>query len=252
MMVNRSVHPEGCQRTRTAGDQKREQMDNATETFSGDPRIQGVDTVPGGQAPLTDEELVSRVLAGEQDLFEVLVVRHQRRIVRYLARMVHDPDQAEELAQVTFVKAFTRLASFDPAYRFTTWLYRIASNAAIDHFRRRRFTPLSLDRPLDPGGEGRMGMQFPSPAPGPEELALRGETGALLRAAVDRLPAEYRQLIALRHGAECSYGEIAEITGLPMGTVKNRLFRARNKLHQLLSGSALDRRPEGRPVESVV
>jgi len=215
------------------------------ETFPGKPRIQGVEAASRGEGRPSDEELVARILAGERDLFEALVVRHQRRIMHYLARMVKDPDLAQDLAQAAFVKAFTGLASFDPAYRFTTWLYRIASNAAIDHFRRRRPEALSLDRPREVG-EGTLAMQIPSPDPGPEELVGRGEVRTLLSDAVDQLPPEYRQLITLRHGAECSYGEIADITGLPMGTVKNRLFRARNLLYELLSGSALDRRPEGR------
>jgi RNA polymerase sigma-70 factor (ECF subfamily) len=186
-----------------------------------------------------DEEIVRRVLAGDRDLFEQLVLRHQRRVIYYLTRMVKNPDLAEDLAQITFVKAFTALASFDPRYRFSTWIYRIASNAAIDHLRRNRLRPLSIDQPLETA-EGTVEQQLPSPGPGPDELAARGEVKLMLRRAVDRLPAEYRQLIALRHGSECSYEEICEITGLPMGTVKNRLFRARNQLRQLLAGTELE------------
>jgi RNA polymerase sigma-70 factor (ECF subfamily) len=199
-----------------------------------------VEAEPGGPERATDEEIVGRVLAGERDLFEELVLRYQRRIMHYLIRMVKNPDLAEDLAQVTFVKAYTALDSFDPRYRFTTWIYRIASNAAIDHLRRNRMRPRSLDQPLETE-DGARGQQIPSFGPAPDELAGQGEVRVLLWNTVDRLPSEYRQLIALRHGSDCSYEEICSVTGLPMGTVKNRLFRARNLLKEMLSGSELDR-----------
>jgi len=202
-----------------------------------------VEAEPSGPERVADEEVVRRVLAGERDLFEQLVVRYQRRIMHYLTRMVKNPDLAEDLAQVTFVKAYTALDTFDPQYRFTTWIYRIASNAAIDHLRRNRVRPFSLDQPLETE-DGVREQQIPSPGPAPDELAGQGEVRVLLRRAVDRLPPEYRQLIALRHGSECSYEEICSITGLPMGTVKNRLFRARNLLREMPSGSELHRGPE--------
>jgi len=225
---------------------KRTRTRKAGETFPSRSRIHDVEAEDGGPDRRADgdEEIVRRVLAGDRNLFEQLVLRHQRRVMHYLTRMVKNPDLAEDLAQVTFVKAFTALASFDPRYRFTTWLYRIASNAAIDHLRRNRLRPLSLDQPLETE-DGTMEQQIPSPGLGPDDLASRGEVRLLLRRAVDRLPAEYRQLIVLRHGSECSYDEICEITGLPMGTVKNRLFRARAQLRQFLAGSELEPRIAG-------
>ena len=222
---------------------KRNRSRKTAETFPTPTRIHEVEAEPGGPERATDEEIVGRVLAGERELFEELVVRYQRRIMHYLTRMVKDPDLAEDLAQVTFVKAFTALASFDSRYRFTTWLYRIASNAAIDHIRRNRVRPISLDQPLETE-DGTLEQQIRSPGPAPDELAGRGEIRLLLRQAVDQLPSEYRQLIALRHGSDCSYEEICSITGLPMGTVKNRLFRARNLLRDMLAGSELQRGPE--------
>jgi len=217
---------------------KRPRTRKAAETFPRRSRIHEVEAETGGSERVADEEIVRQVLAGERDLFEELVLRHQRRIMHYLTRMVKDADLAEDLAQVTFIKAFTALASFDPQYRFTTWLYRIASNAAIDHLRRNRLRLFSLDQPLETE-DGTLELQIPSPGPAPDELAGRGEVRTLLREAVDRLPPEYRQLIALRHGSDCSYEEISLITGLPMGTVKNRLFRARNLLKEILSDSEI-------------
>lgn len=217
---------------------KRPRTREAAETFPHRSRIHEVEVEAGGSERVADEQIVRQVLAGDRDLFEELVLRHQRRIMHYLIRMVKDADLAEDLAQVTFIKAFTALASFDPQYRFTTWLYRIASNAAIDHLRRNRLRLFSLDQPLETE-DGTLELQIPSPGPAPDELAGRGEVRALLREAVDRLPPEYRQLIALRHGSDCSYEEISSITGLPMGTVKNRLFRARNLLKEMLSDSEI-------------
>ncbi len=219
---------------------KRTRTRKAAETFPPRSRIHEVEAEPGGPERATDEKLVGRVLAGERNLFEQLVLRYQRRIMHYLIRMVKNPDLAEDLAQVTFVKAYTALDSFDPRYRFTTWIYRIASNAAIDHLRRNRIRPISLDQPLETE-DGTLEQQIPSTGPAPDELASQGEIRVLLRSAVDRLPPEYRQLIALRHGSDCSYEEICSITGLPMGTVKNRLFRARHLLKGILAGSELDR-----------
>lgn len=220
---------------------RRNRSRNAAETFPSRSRINDVEAEDGGpeRSADMDEEIVRRVLAGDRDLFEQLVLRHQRRVIYYLTRMVKNPDLAEDLAQITFVKAFTALDSFDPRYRFTTWIYRIASNAAIDHLRRNRLRPLSIDQPLETE-DGSVEQQLPYPGPGPDELAARGEVKVMLRRAVDRLPDEYRQLIVLRHGSECSYEEICEITGLPMGTVKNRLYRARNQLRQLLAGTELE------------
>lgn len=186
-----------------------------------------------GDRPIPDDEIVRRVLAGDRNLFEVLVRRYQHKLLHYLYRTVRDRDLAEDLAQVAFVKAYTALATYDPTYRFSTWLYRIASNAAVDHHRRQRLRAVSLDQPLDTG-DGELFPELPDGEPGPEARTGRRELAEILGRSVDRLPPSYRELILLRHHGECSYEEIVAVTGLPMGTVKNRLFRARAMLRAIL------------------
>jgi RNA polymerase sigma-70 factor (ECF subfamily) len=184
---------------------------------------------------ISDEEVVRRVLDGDRELFQLLVERYLRRLVRFLFRLAGDVDTAEDLAQQSLVKAYVALASFDPRYRFGTWLFRIAGNAAVDHLRRRRVPAVSLDRfPARPGEFRR--LDPPSPGPAPDEAAGRRELRRTLERAVAALPPDYRRLVALRHGADLSYEEIVEVTGLPLGTVKNRLFRARAMLRKALAG----------------
>jgi RNA polymerase sigma-70 factor (ECF subfamily) len=186
---------------------------------------------------VADEDIVRRCLAGDRDAYGVLVQRYQGRIVGYVQRMVRDREQALDIAQEAFLKAWVHLARYDSQWRFSTWIYSIASNAAIDHLRRRKKRMVSLDEPI------RMGdSEMQRELPGPDRTAaddLEGkELAERLEAAIAELPFEYRQLLLLRHPGGRSYEEIAEITKLPMGTVKNRIFRARQRLKDRL-GSLL-------------
>jgi len=184
---------------------------------------------------LSDGQVVRAVVAGNSDLFEELIRRHQKPLVNFLYRMVGDLDLALDMAQDVFTKAFVALKRYDERFRFTTWLYRIASNNAIDHLRRHRPVTVSLDQPL-PGGDGEMTLEMPSRSATPaQELEFR-ETARRLSEAVKALPPAYRQLILLRHVQHLRYDEIAEVSGLPLGTVKNRIFRARALLRRLLDG----------------
>lgn len=183
-----------------------------------------------GVAPaLADEQVVARILAGHGEDFEELVRRHQGAIYSFLLRMVRDPEEALDLSQEVFLKVFCSLERFDPRFRFTTWMYRIASNAAIDQIRKRRGAALlSLDAPAgdDPG----VMREVAGNAPTPDQFLQARETKGHLEDALEMLPAEYREVLLLRHQGERRYDEIARITGLPIGTVKNRIFRAREML----------------------
>ena len=184
-------------------------------------------------ADLPDEQIVRRVLAGSGAEFEVLVRRHQGAIFSFLLRMVHDPDEALDLCQEVFLKVFSSLDRFDARFRFTTWLYRIASNAAIDVIRRRRpGTLLSLDAPVaDESGSYR---EVAGADPTPDQFLQALETKSQIEDALRSLPPDYRQVLLLRHHGERRYDEIARITGLPIGTVKNRIFRAREMLRRAI------------------
>ena len=182
---------------------------------------------------VTDEEVVRAVLKGDRDRFEELVRRHQRPIINFLYRMVGNFDLALDLSQDVFVRVYASLDRFDPRYRFTTWLYRIASNCAIDHLRRRRPATTSLDAPQQLE-DGEVHYQPVSQDADPARRFEARERLNRLERAIDRLPEEYRKLVLLRHSAHLSYEDMARATRSPLGTVKNRLFRAREMLRAQL------------------
>lgn len=183
----------------------------------------------------TDEHLVETALAGDRRSFERLVRRHQRALVNHLYRHTGQRDLAVDLAQEVFLKVYLSLSSFDPKYRFTTWLYRIASNCAIDHLRKKqpRTCPLHPD-PQDENADAPVRV-LAGNEPTPHEVFRVREIQGRLDRAVQKLPPDYRQLILLRHRQHCRYDEIARITRLPIGTVKNRIFRAREMLRHDLA-----------------
>ena len=180
-----------------------------------------------------DADLVVRALSGREDGFEELVRRYQRPIVAYVYRMVGDYDAALDLAQEVFIKVYNSLGRYRPEFKFSTWIYRIAHNAAIDHLRR-----VGASRTEEMTVEGEGGTSFEKPlaskALTPEQETERGERRAEIEEVVGQLPHAYRELIVLRHSHDLSYDEIAEVTGLPLGTVKNRIFRAREAMRELL------------------
>ncbi|MFQ5701497.1 MAG: RNA polymerase sigma factor [Acidobacteriota bacterium] len=182
---------------------------------------------------LSDEQVVARILRGHGREFEILVRRHQDALYSFILRMVRDREEALDLCQEVFLKVFNNLERFDPRFRFTTWLYRIASNASIDQLRRRRpGTVLSLDAPLR--GESGSVREFPSKEPTPDQFLQAQETHGHLERALQDLPEGYRRILLLRHRSHRRYDEIARITGLPLGTVKNRIFRAREMLRRAI------------------
>ncbi len=202
--------------------------------------------VPGPRTPtVTDAQLVEQTLAGSEEAFRALVVGHQRRVYNLLARMLRNPALAEDLAQETFLKAFTRLGSFDPAYKFSNWILRIAHNLAIDWLRRRGTPEVSLDDPGEREGS-RLDAWVVDPNSGnAAEQLERQDVGRLLRQAVDCLRPDYRQVVVLRYQEDLSYEDIAEVTGGPVGTIKSHLHRARAEMARFLSQRGLG--PGGGP-----
>lgn len=182
----------------------------------------------------TDEELVEAVLRGERERFGDLVERYQGRLVSYLYRLLRSVDDAHELAQEVFVKVYQALDRFDPRYRFSTWIFRVAQNAAIDEIRKRRLRLVSFEGRSDEDGEARE-WEPASPERGPYGEMRNVERGEAIQAAVERLPWEYRELIVLRHFGELSYDDIATLKSMPLGTVKNKLFRGRQLLKEELA-----------------
>lgn len=181
---------------------------------------------------VADCDLVSRAVAGREDSFEELVRRYQRPIAVYVYRMIGDYEAALDLTQEVFIKVYGSLARYRPEFKFSTWIYKIAHNSAIDHLRRHATREQSLTSGTE--GEPRE-LPLESRRLTPEQESERAERRAEIEAVVRHLPGMYRELIVLRHSHDLSYDEIAEVTGLPLGTVKNRLFRAREVMRQQLT-----------------
>jgi len=187
----------------------------------------------------TDEQLVAGALRGDRDAFGLIVGRYESRLVNYLYRLVRSTEDAHDLAQEVFLKVYQALDRFDPQYRFSTWLFRVAQNAAIDLIRRQRLKLVSMSRESPEGGEER-DWDFASGDPTPYGDLRNRERGSAIQQAVDALPWEYRELILLRHFGELSYEEIATMKRLPLGTVKNKLFRGRQMLKERLGDFLTD------------
>ena len=190
-------------------------------------------TVTEKTAPPTDERLVELALDGDEEAFCVLVRRYQRRLTAFLSQLVGDLELARELSQEAFVRAWSALERFDPRYRFSTWLFRIAHNLGIDQLRRRRLQTVSLYRTDQDGEEVEVVVADidKDPLGHLENRELASE----LRQVIDELRPEYRELVLLRHFAGLSYQEIADFKEMPLGTVKNKLFRAHSVLRKALA-----------------
>jgi RNA polymerase sigma-70 factor (ECF subfamily) len=187
-----------------------------------------------GSGNLPDEELIRRVLAGEEDLFAALVLRYQARIHSHVSRMVGNREDALDLTQEIFLKVFQALDRFNPEFKFSTWLFRIAGNAAIDQLRKKRPRTVPLEIRDSDGVVS--SPEYKSAEPDPLGRLRNVERGDAIQQAISELPPEFRELIALRHFGGLSYEEIAQVKGMPLGTVKNKLFRARAVLKERLAG----------------
>lgn len=183
--------------------------------------------------PFEDRALVARILDGERDLFTQLVRRYERRIVNYVYRITRQYEAAHDLTQEIFVKVFLALDRYDPKYQFSTWIFRIAQNSAIDAVRKKSVQEVPITRTA-PGESEEKEREFADTGVTPYRALSNKELSAAIDRAVGNLPPEYRELIQLRHFGELSYEEIAELKRLPLGTVKNKLFRARNLLKEVL------------------
>jgi RNA polymerase sigma-70 factor, ECF subfamily len=178
---------------------------------------------------MTDADLVARTIGGSQDAFRELVVRYERPVFALILRMIRDPMTAEELAQETFVKCYGRLSTYDSARRFSSWLFKIAHNTTIDHLRRGGPETVPLEAPGEEGGDLSAVLEDAS-SESPSAAAERRDMARALERAIATLRPEYRGAVVMRYAEGLSYQEIVEATGLPLGTVKTNLHRARKQL----------------------
>ncbi|MBM4188409.1 MAG: sigma-70 family RNA polymerase sigma factor [Gemmatimonadetes bacterium] len=192
---------------------------------------------PGSLRDKTDQDVVALAKEGEEEAYRELIRRYERPVFSLIFRMVRNRELAEDLSQETFVKVLNAVQSYRPEFKFSSWVFKIANNAAIDHIRKRELDTLSLegsphaDTPelieatalqISERGESQL-----------DEVANR-ELGGTIERAIEVLRPEYRACIMLRHVEGRTYEEIAEILNLPLGTVKTYIHRARNELRILL------------------
>lgn len=186
---------------------------------------------------ITDRDLVADTVGGSEAGFEEIVRRYQKPISSYVYRILGNHEASLDVTQEVFIKVYNSLHRYSPEFKFSTWVYRIAHNAAIDHLRRNWLNVQSLETE---NADGTYQIQIEATGHSPEKNRELSEWRTVISNVVQLLPDAYRQLILLRHSNDLSYDEIAEVTGLPLGTVKNRLFRAREMMRNILIEQGFD------------
>jgi RNA polymerase sigma-70 factor (ECF subfamily) len=173
-----------------------------------------------------DQTLVTEALAGRGEAFGTLVERYDRAVYHLAYRTLRDSEEARDVAQEAFFKAYRSLRTFRPGAKFSTWIFSIAYHACCDRLnRRKRYSNEELPERADPGA-------------GPEQQAIAGDEARRLRAAIAQLPEKYRTVITLYHLQGSQYDEIAQVLEIPIGTVKTHLFRAKEQLRRMLNQAA--------------
>jgi RNA polymerase sigma-70 factor, ECF subfamily len=175
-----------------------------------------------------DGALVASALGQNPDAFGTLVERYDRAVYHLAFRTLRDAEEARDVAQEAFFKAYRSLRTFKPGAKFSTWIFAITYHACCDRLaRKKRYSNEEMP-------------DWADPAPGPEQTAIALDEASRLRMAIEALPEKYRTVITLYHLQGRQYEEIAEVLGLPMGTVKTHLFRAKEQLRRLLNAQATE------------
>ncbi len=183
-----------------------------------------------------DFKLVLKAIDGDQKAYADLLGRYRDAIYFMLLKMVNNAVDAEDLTIEAFGKAFKSIHQYAPNYAFSTWLFKIATNNAIDFIRKRRANTVSIDQSHDEDGSIHVSIQ--DNEPDPEESIINQQKVKMMRSIVSKLKPRYRRLIELRYFSEYSYEEISEELKLPIGTVKAQLFRARELLYNILKNTS--------------
>lgn len=184
-----------------------------------------------------DYNLVQKAAAGDQKAYTELLKRYYDAIYYMMFKMVKNQDDADDLTMEAFGKAFKSLHLYTPDYAFSTWLFRIATNNCIDHMRRQKIKPLSIDNTYESEDGGEVSMDIKSQYLDPEEKIIKKQKIELMHDLVDKLKPRYKKLIELRYFKEWSYEEISAHLNIPIGTVKGQLYRAKEILLQVLKNS---------------
>jgi len=180
-----------------------------------------------------DQALVRRTLRGDKKAFEMIVRKYQQPLLNYVGRMVGERELALDFTQDVFIRAYGSLRSFEPRYKFSTWLFKIASNLVIDHWRKKKLPTYSLSGKWGEDGKN-LTLDVPDDEPALSHKFELAELGQRIESALEKLPGPLRELFVWRHVNELSYEEMAEIKDLPLGTIKNRVFQAKEMLRRIL------------------
>ncbi|WP_192929630.1 RNA polymerase sigma factor [Alkaliphilus serpentinus] len=172
----------------------------------------------------TDYSIVQRILEGDSNAFSEIVNNYKKAVFSLCYRMVHNQEEAEDLAQEVFIKAYNHLSKYNPQFKFSTWILKIATNTTIDFVRKKKVETLPLDEEISTKQEGASA----------EIIFFHKENKKTIEDAIKALPIEYRSLIVLFHQNGLSYNEISEHLNIPLSKVKNRLHRARSILKDTL------------------
>ena len=172
----------------------------------------------------TDQVIIESILKGQGELYEEIIKRYKNSIYSLCMRMVRNSEDAKDLAQEAFIKAYQNLQKYNPEYKFSTWIFKVASNLCIDYLRKRKIQTLSYDDKIS----------MPHDTVSAEDRYLHNCNRKQIEKAIQDLPADYRILIILYHKEGLSYEQMCKMLELPMSKVKNRLHRARNKLKEVL------------------
>ena len=177
-----------------------------------------------------DRDLVEMALKGQNSAYARLMEKYSAGLRHHILRIVRSAREVDDLVQETFIKAFSALPSYRTSYAFSTWLYRIGANHAIDFLRKKRLPTTSLNKPVDTG-DGQIQIEIPDLTYRPDRHIVADQRRELIQCAIDALPPKYNRVIVLRHGEDRTYDEIARELSLPLGTVKAHIFRARKLLY---------------------
>jgi len=182
-----------------------------------------------------DKELVKKTLAGKQDAFEMIIQKYQQPLLNYIGHTVGQYELALELTQDVFIKTYPSLHSYRPRYKFSTWLYKIASNYIIDYWRKKKIKAFSIDQQSEKE-DSPPPIQVPSKETSIYEKYELSEIRRKIEIALKKIPPHLRELFVWKHINELSYQEIAEIKDLPVGTIKNRVFQAKELIRKQMEG----------------
>jgi RNA polymerase sigma-70 factor, ECF subfamily len=195
---------------------------------------------PAGEldyASLTDQQVVQRARDGSERAYRELIGRYQRPVFSLIYRLVRDRERAEDLAQDTFIKVLNAIDRYNPEFKFSSWIFKIAHNTALDQLRRKEPETLSLDGSPHARTAAEAEASTITPESGaetPEQYTLNRELGSEIEGAIGTLRSEYRTAILLCHVEGRAYDEIAEIMDVPLGTVKTYIHRGRKELMERL------------------